>query len=312
MAVSFFALFDDIATVMDDVALLTKAATKKTAGVLGDDLALNANQLTDISAKRELPVIWAVGKGAIINKVILVPIALLLSFFMPWVVPYLLMFGGTYLCYEGIEKVFHVLFHREQEKARQAQRVVANAQAIDLVALERDKIRGAIRTDFILSAEIIVIALGEILKHKMSLIMNILSLSIIALMITFLVYGVVAIIVKMDDVGKYFVENRVGFLYSIGQGLLWFAPRMLKALSIIGTIAMFIVGGHIWLEGVVPLHHLIAHWLEATQGSLKTVFSTVLDIGVGGLVGLAAYALVTPLMAVWNKFRGKVKDGHHV
>ncbi|MBV7435573.1 DUF808 domain-containing protein [Cardiobacteriaceae bacterium TAE3-ERU3] len=311
MAASFFALFDDIAALLDDVALLTKAATKKTAGVLGDDLALNANQLTGISAKRELPVVWAVAKGSIVNKVILVPIALLLSFFVPWVVPYLLMVGGAYLCYEGIEKVMHILFHRQQEIERRALRVAANAQAINFVEFERAKIRGAIRTDFILSAEIIVIALGEILKYDMSLTMNIIALSIIALLITFLVYGVVAMIVKMDDVGKYWVENRVGLMHKVGRGLLWFAPRMLKALSVIGTIAMFIVGGHIWVEGVPAIHHTIAHWLETIQIGLSWLLTALADIAVGILVGLAVYALVAPLTALWGKLRGKPAKKQH-
>lgn len=304
MAVSFFALFDDIASLLDDVSMMTKVATKKTAGVLGDDLALNANQLTGIRASRELPVVWAVTKGSLLNKAILVPIALLLSWLLPWVVPYCLMLGGAYLCYEGTEKVLHTLFHRQDEIARRAQRALANAEAVDLVAMERDKIRGAVRTDFILSAEIIVIALGELVKYDLSLTAKIISLSVIALLITFMVYGVVAVIVKMDDVGKYWVDHYEGILNHIGLGLLWFAPRMLKALSIIGTVAMFIVGGHIWVEGVPFVHHLLAHWLDGIQGLVAWVVQTASNIGIGVIVGLVVYAIVTPIMAWWQRRRG--------
>lgn len=312
MAASFFALFDDIASVMDDVAMLTKVATKKTAGVLGDDLALNAYQLTGLSAKRELPVIWAVTKGSIINKAILVPLALLMATFAPWAVPYMLMIGGAYLCFEGTEKVLHLLFHREDEAARQQARKIANAtDEVDLVAFERDKIKAAVRTDFILSAEIVVIALGVLLTYDLSLGMQILSLSVIALLITVLVYGTVAVIVKMDDVGLHWQQHYDGLLDTIGRGLLWFAPRMLKALSIIGTAAMFIVGGHIWVEGIPMLHHLIAHWTAGMQGVLAWLARTLGDVGVGVLVGLCAVAIVTPLSALWQRLRGKASHAKH-
>ncbi|UJF24663.1 DUF808 domain-containing protein [Suttonella sp. R2A3] len=303
MAVSFFALFDDIASVMDDVAMLTKVATKKTAGVLGDDLALNAYQLTGLKAKRELPVIWAVTKGSVINKLILVPVALLMAAFLPWAVKYMLMIGGAYLCYEGTEKVLHLLFPHEDEKERQNEHKIANAENVDLVAFERKKIKGAIRTDFILSAEIVVIALNELLKFDLSQAIRIASLSVIALLITVLVYGTVAVIVKMDDVGLYWREKYEGVLDAIGRGLLWFAPRMLKTLSIVGTAAMFIVGGHIWVEGLSFIHHAIAGWTANLQGVVGWLVSTLGDVGVGVLVGLAAVAIITPLVKLWRRMR---------
>lgn len=295
MASSFFALFDDIAAIMDDVAAMTKVATKKTAGVLGDDLALNANMLTGLNANRELPVIWAVTKGSLLNKLILVPMALLLSAFLPAAVGYVLMMGGAYLCYEGVEKVVHVLFHRNEETARQLERKVANASAQDLVALEKDKIRDAIRTDFILSAEIVVIAMGILIEQGMTIGKQILTLSVIALLVTFMVYGVVAIIVKLDDVGLYWQRKHEGLLDALGRGLLWFAPKMLKSLSIIGTLAMFVVGGHIWVEQVAWLHDHIHGMLHGMSGWQAALGSYGLDIVVGSVIGLTALALWTVL-----------------
>lgn len=301
MASSFFALFDDIAAIMDDVATMTKVATKKTAGVVGDDLALNANMLTGLNANRELPVIWAVTKGSLLNKAILVPLALLLSAFLPSAVGYVLMIGGAYLCYEGVEKVIHALFHRQEETARQLERKQANAENLDLVALEKDKIRDAVRTDFILSAEIVVIALGVLVERGMPIASQILTLSVIALFVTFMVYGVVAIIVKMDDIGLYWREKHDGLLDMLGRALLWFAPKMLKALSVIGTLAMFVVGGHIWVEHVPMLHHGIASFSAALPGWLSTIAAYLFDIVVGIVVGLAVFAIFTPLKKVLGK-----------
>ncbi|MDO4777826.1 MAG: DUF808 domain-containing protein [Cardiobacteriaceae bacterium] len=306
MASSFFALFDDIVAIMDDVAAMTKLATKKTAGVVGDDLALNANMLTGLNANRELPVIWAVAKGSLVNKAILVPLALLLSAFLPGAVGYVLMIGGAYLCYEGVEKVIHVLFHRQEETARQLERKQANAENLDLVALEKDKIRDAVRTDFILSAEIVVIALGVLVERGMPIASQILTLSIIALFVTFMVYGVVAIIVKMDDIGLHWREKHDGMLDMFGRVLLWFAPKMLKALSVIGTLAMFVVGGHIWVEHIPVLHHGIAGFSTTMPGWLSTIAAYLFDIVVGIVVGIAAFAILAPL----TKLLGKKADQH--
>ncbi|MDO5090579.1 MAG: DUF808 domain-containing protein [Cardiobacteriaceae bacterium] len=300
MASSFFALFDDIAAIMDDVAAMTKVATKKTAGVVGDDLALNANMLTGLNANRELPVIWAVTKGSLVNKAILVPLALLLSAFLPGAVGYVLMIGGAYLCYEGVEKVIHAFFHRQQESARQLERKQANAENLDLVALEKDKIRDAVRTDFILSAEIVVIALGVLVERGMPIASQIITLSIIALLVTFMVYGVVAIIVKLDDIGLYWREKHDGILDLLGRAMLWFAPKMLKALSVIGTLAMFVVGGHIWVEHIPALHHGIASLLGTLPGWLSVIVSYLCDIAVGIVVGLATFAILAPLQKLFG------------
>ena len=283
MASAFFALFDDIAAIMDDVAAMTKVATKKTAGVVGDDLALNANMLTGLHANRELPVIWAVGKGSLINKAILVPLALLLSAFLPWAVGYVLMIGGAFLCYEGVEKVWHRLFHHAAEVERQHARLEAHLHDQDLVALERDKIRAAVRTDFILSAEIVVIALGVLVERQTSLGVQIVTLSLIALLVTVLVY---------------WQQKYEGVLKACGRVLLWFAPKMLKALSVIGTIAMFVVGGHIWVEHVPFVHDLGQRFFAALQGWQGTLASYALDIVVGVIVGLGVFALITPLQRV--------------
>lgn len=310
MAASFFALFDDIATALDDVAVMTKAATQKTAGVLGDDLALNANQVAGVKPERELPVVWAVTKGSLVNKVILVPIALILNALLPWSIPVLLMLGGAYLTYEGVEKVIHVFFHHHEDKARQKAHAEANAQQKDLVQEEKDKISGAIRTDFILSAEIIVIAMSVLIANNMSLTLQIITLSLIALLITLFIYGTVAIIVKMDDVGLYWVNKYDGIMATLGKALLWIAPRLLKLLSIVGTLAMFIVGGHIWIEGIEPLHHWVAHILHDMSGFTKWITSTGLDIAVGAVVGIAAVAIMTPILKLWPKKQGAA-SGHY-
>lgn len=301
MASSFFALFDDIAAIMDDVAAMTKLATKKTAGVVGDDLALNANMLTGLNANRELPVIWAVTKGSLINKAILVPLALLLSAFLPSAVGYVLMIGGAFLCYEGVEKVLHHFLHREEEIKRHDERVQAHMDNLDLVALEKEKIRDAVRTDFILSAEIVVIAMGVLVERGMAIGGQIITLSLIALLVTFMVYGVVAIIVKLDDIGLYWQQKYDGVLDWCGRGLLWFAPKMLKALSVIGTLAMFVVGGHIWVEQVAFLHDTIHGILHDLHGWIAVLASYVSDILVGVVVGLAVYLLAIPLKKIWTR-----------
>jgi predicted DNA repair protein MutK len=253
MASSLLALIDDIATILDDVALLSKVAAKKTAGVLGDDLALNAQQVAGVSADRELPVVWAVGKGSLINKLILVPSALAISMVAPWLVTPLLMVGGAYLCFEGFEKLWHTWSHRKQEdKAHDEALMQALADpTVDLVALEKDKIKGAIRTDFILSGEIIAITLGTVQGQPWMTQFSVLAS--VALLMTVGVYGLVAGIVKIDDLGLYLTrlpsqQEKPGLLHALGRGLLVSAPVLMKVLSVVGTAAMFLVGGGILLH----------------------------------------------------------------
>lgn len=258
------ALLDDITTMLDDIAVMSQTAAQKTAGVLGDDLALNAQQVTGVSAKRELPVVWAVAKGSFKNKLILVPAALLISAMAPWLIVPLLMLGGAYLCFEGFEKVWHLLFpHVEYEAhASKLHHAMQHAEA-DLMQIEREKIRGAIRTDFVLSAEIIVIALG-VVKTTM-LVQQVLVLSLIAVLMTVGVYGLVAIIVKMDDAGLYLSGLRGSSLLKVllrksGNLLVSIVPYLMQMLSLLGTAAMFVVGGGIVMHGVVPLHELASAW----------------------------------------------------
>jgi hypothetical protein len=300
MASSFFALFDDIATLLDDVSLLTKVAAKKTAGVLGDDLALNAQQVAGVHADRELPVVWAVAKGSLVNKAILVPLALAISALAPWAVTPLLMIGGAFLCYEGFEKVAHRLLHsREEDKAHQE--ALAHAvldEKVDLVAFEKDKIRGAIRTDFILSAEIIVITLGTLTNTDFTT--RVAVLVGISLLMTVGVYGLVAGIVKLDDLGLYWSRRGAPALRAIGRGLLRAAPWLMKGLSVAGTVAMFLVGGSIVAHGIPPLHHAVEHVAQLAghgiAGGLATMVADLLTgLVTGGLV-LAAVTLAKRLM----------------
>lgn len=303
MAGSFFALFDDIASVLDDIATMTKVATRKTAGILGDDLAVNANQVSGLAAERELPVVWAVTKGSLLNKVILVPLALLLSAFFPAAIDYVLLIGGAYLCFEGAEKVWEWLFHRKEKAARQEERLAAVVADVDLLALEKEKIRGAIRTDFILSAEIVVIALGALTEMTQSFMELVFALSFIALLLTFGVYGLVALIVKMDDIGARWTQGEQGVLHTIGRGLLWVAPKILRSLSLIGTIAMLAVGGTIWAEHLPPLTAYLHPLIESIQHSIGGIGVYVFEILVGLIVGLIVLACVAP-------FHGKKKPAH--
>jgi predicted DNA repair protein MutK len=260
-ASSLLALIDDIATVLDDVAILTKVAAKKTAGVLGDDLALNANQVAGVAADRELPVVWAVARGSFINKLILVPAALAISAFAPWLVIPLLMIGGAFLCYEGFEKIAHRFLHSKAEDATHHKALVQALAdpAVDLVALERDKIKGAVRTDFILSAEIVAITLGTVATA--SFMTQVAVLSGIAILMTVGVYGLVAGIVKLDDAGLH-LNRRSGesafvkLQRALGAAILRTAPWLMKGLSVAGTAAMFLVGGGILVHGIPALHHL--------------------------------------------------------
>jgi uncharacterized protein len=294
-ASSLLALIDDIATILDDVAVMTKVAAKKTAGVLGDDLALNAQQVAGVQAERELPVVWAVAKGSAINKLILVPAALAISYFIPWLITPLLMVGGAYLCFEGFEKIAHKLLHSQTEDdahAKEIMQAVANP-ATDLVALEKDKIKGAIRTDFVLSAEIIVIALGTVATATFTKQASVVSA--IAIIMTVGVYGLVAGIVKLDDLGLYLLQKPSRPARSIGHGIMWFAPKLMRTLSIFGTAAMFMVGGGILVHGWPWLGHALEA-LAAPMGAFKVVGTTLLD----ALAGIVAGAIV---LGLWTGVR---------
>ncbi len=295
MASSLLALIDDIASILDDVALLTKVAAKKTSGVLGDDLALNAQQVTGVKAERELPVVWAVCKGSFINKAILVPAAIAISYFAPWLVTPLLMVGGAFLCFEGFEKLAHKFLHSKQEDdAHHEELVSALADSSkDMVQLEKDKIKGAIRTDFILSAEIIAITLGTVQSSPLTT--QITVLTSIAILMTVGVYGLVAGIVKIDDLGLHLTQKHaVGNIkHSFGRGILWFAPYMMKGLSIVGTAAMFLVGGGILTHGFPVIHHWVEGFTSGRNSFVTSLISLSTDAVTGILAGAAVLAVVT-------------------
>ncbi len=301
------ALIDDIATLLDDVAVLSKVAAKKTAGVLGDDLALNAEQVTGVRAERELPVVWAVAKGSFVNKLILVPAALAISAFLPWLITPLLIVGGLYLCFEGVEKVLHKLLHKDDEQAH-AEKVKAVADPnVDLVAFEKQKIKGAIRTDFILSAEIIVIALGTV--KDASFMMQSLVVSTIAVLVTVGVYSLVAGIVKMDDAGYYLLNKKDGnsFHRSLGKSLLVIAPKLMHLLSVLGTVAMFLVGGGIIVHGVPFVHHIM-HDIHSTVSTSAPWASFLAEPLVSGIIGVIAGAIVLGAVSVVSKFRKPLSE----
>ena len=306
---SLLMLLDDITTMLDDVSVMTKVAAKKTAGVLGDDLALNAQQVSGVDASRELPVVWAVAKGSLINKLILVPSALAISYFIPWLITPLLMIGGAFLCFEGFEKIAHKFLHKDEDKAHDdaIEQAVADPK-IDMVALEKDKIKGAIRTDFILSAEIIVIALGTVATEVFS--RQVAVVSAIALIMTVGVYGLVAGIVKLDDLGLHMMLKKGTSLYKqllrkVGAGILAFAPKLMWFLSVAGTAAMFLVGGSIIGHGIPAIHHLSeavvgsVQNLPAIGGVLKVIAPMLVDAIVGLIVGaicVAGFMLVQKVM----------------
>ncbi|MGK0405288.1 MAG: putative DNA repair protein MutK [Oleispira sp.] len=309
---SLLALIDDIASVLDDVAALSKVAAKKTAGVLGDDLALNAEQVSGVRAERELPVIWAVTKGSLLNKLILVPAALLISAIAPWAIIILLMLGGAYLCYEGFEKIAHSFakrfLHKDSEAAHKESLHKALLQPnIDLVEFEKDKIKGAIRTDFILSAEIIVIILGTLQGEPFTTQLTVLSL--LALSFTLGVYGLVAAIVKIDDAGLYLIKTATAsawgkFKQAIGQGLLAFAPFLMKTLSFVGTIAMFMVGGGILLHGIPGAEVYVNHFAEGFSSPFVTALSPMFA---GAGIGLISGGLLVALMTLFTKITQQEK-----
>ncbi|MCB1746096.1 MAG: DUF808 domain-containing protein [Gammaproteobacteria bacterium] len=274
---SLFALIDDIATVLDDVAVMSKVAAKKTAGVLGDDLALNAQQVTGVAADRELPVVWAVALGSLRNKAILVPAALVVSAVLPQAILPLLMLGGTYLCYEGVEKLAHRFLHSaDEDAAHHAEHLRAlGDRKVDLVAYERNKVRGAIRTDFILSAEIIVITLGTVAAADF--VTRVVVVAGIAVVMTVGVYGFVAAIVKLDDAGLYLMQREGSLARRVGSVLVAAAPRLMKGLSVVGTLAMFLVGGGILAHGLPHAHAVIHDLSLAVSGALPHVLHGVLE-----------------------------------
>ena len=296
---SLLILIDDIAAVLDDVALMTKTATKKTAGVLGDDLALNAQQVTGVRPARELPVVWAVAKGSMINKAILVPAALAISYFIPWLVIPLLMLGGAFLCFEGFEKLVHKFLHKAEDNAHKAElREALKDPKRDLKAVEKDKIKGAIRTDFILSAEILAITLGTVATQTIA--MQAAVLSVVAVMVTVFVYGLVAGIVKLDDAGLYLSQQANAAAKKFGDFIVWVAPYLMKGLSILGTIAMFLVGGGILTHGVPPVYDAIHHFAEGFGGFAGAVLPILADGVIGVIAGGLLVLILTPMIKAWQ------------
>lgn len=322
-------LLDDIAALLDDVAVMTKVAARKsvamaddvgvmskvamqkTAGVLGDDLALNAEQVAGVKSDRELPVVWAVAKGSLLNKVVLVPAFLLISFFVPWLITPLLMVGGAFLCFEGVEKILHALQKRkstitlqedfEQAKAQgvaQSSIKAAKERGVDPIEYEKQKISGAVRTDFILSAEILAIALSTISQESLS--RQIAVLVIVALAITVFVYGVVACIVRMDDVGNALMRKDSPALQALGRGLIAFTPWLMKGLSIVGTAAMFLVGGSLLVHGIAPLQAWVEASLLAQGGAVAMVVPLLVHVVVGAAIG----GVIVALVSAWHSMRG--------
>lgn len=279
---SLFTLLDDITAVLDDVSIMSKVAAKKTAGVIGDDLALNANQVSgkDIRPERELPIVWAVAKGSFINKIILIPLALLLSIYLPQAITVLLLLGGAYLCFEGAEKVLHSLFHRKSSEHHEA-------------VSEASKIKGAIRTDFILSAEIIIIVLGTV--QDSSTLTKILTLSAIGFGITIFVYGLVGLIVKLDDIGLWMLKKKNALAKMVGNSIIFLMPWLMRSLSILGTIAMFMVGGGIFSHNLPFIHHFIE------QLNLSPLLFSLSDFIVGALVGLLLCLISLPILRLLKK-----------
>ncbi|WP_295849973.1 DUF808 domain-containing protein [uncultured Xylophilus sp.] len=301
-AASLLMLIDDIASMLDDVALMTKVAAKKTAGVLGDDLALNAQQVSGVQASRELPVVWAVARGSLMNKAILVPAALAISAFAPWLITPLLMVGGAFLCYEGAEKLLHSLTrrrHRAHQSATAVEPSEAPMPAVQTLtpAAEKEKVKGAVRTDFILSAEVIAIALGTVADAPFA--QQVVVMVGVAVIMTIFVYGIVAGIVKLDDLGLYLSRRAGAAARATGRGILALAPWLMKALSVLGTAAMFLVGGGILVHGVPAFHHAV----EAAAGT------GLLASLVQGLAGVAAGAVVLAAVSLVQRLRGRA-PGH--
>ena len=306
---SLLTLLDDIATLLDDISVMTKVAAKKTAGVLGDDLALNAQQVTGINANRELPVVWAVAKGSIVNKAIIVPLALGLAAWQPWLVTVLLMIGGAYLCFEGFEKVAHKLLHKKEEDEQHHIELVnaVEDETVDMVQFEKDKVKGAIRTDFVLSAEIIVITLGVVQDRPF---MQQLAVLVgISLLMTVGVYGLVGGIVKLDDVGLWLLQKKNSVAQAFGKLALWVMPRLMKGLAFVGTLAMFLVGGSIIAHNLphsFGLHHIYEIVADSVPSWLQGISSILMDLLVGMIVG----ALVLLVVTLASKFIPKKSPAH--
>ena len=300
---SLLALIDDIATLLDDVASMTKVAAGKSAGVLGDDLALNAEQVSGVRADRELPVVWAVAKGSLLNKMILVPGAMAISYFIPWLIVPLLMLGGLYLCFEGFEKVAHKLIHSRDEGDKHHAELLSavGSNEVNIVEFEKQKIKGAIRTDFILSAEIIVLTLGTVAAESLAVQLGVLLG--ISLLVTVGVYGLVAGIVKLDDLGLYMVRkaDAATMTRKVGRGIVMAAPKLMKVLSIVGTIAMFLVGGGILVHGLPLLHHFVEHLIVDMDALLHWLVPVLLD----ALVGIVAGAVVLAIVESGKKLFGR-------
>lgn len=301
---SLLSLFDDIATLLDDIAMMSKMATQKTAGLLGDDLAVNAEQVSGVRASREIPVVMAVAKGSLINKVIIVPLILGLNFFLPWVITPLLVIGGLFLCYEGAEKVWHKIKHPKHKDHSQAKALLQNNQA-DLRQLEKEKIKGAIRTDFILSLEIVVIALSTMGEYTFA--KQALALSFVALAVTVVIYGLVAGIVKIDDLGLYLSKGKA-FAQRVGAFLLWLAPTVMKTLTIVGTVAMFLVGGGILTHSAHDFMD-VHHFLETLKTGLSALDS-IMPILIDGLLGLVVGAILVAIQMMVAPLFSKQKAAH--
>ena len=292
MASGFFAILDDIAALMDDVAMTSKLATKKTAGILGDDLAVNAEKATGFLASREIPVLWAITKGSFINKLIILPVVFVLNWLYPPAIKVALIIGGVYLAYEGVEKIIEYFFHR----AKKGEEVIAESQLAETDEnSEKAKVSSAIKTDFILSLEIVIIALGTAMEKEHPLITQILSVTFVAIIATVGVYGIVALIVRMDDAGFYLMRksDNKGFMSSFGETLIKALPLVIKGLAVLGTIALILVSGGIFLHNIEYIHHLIPH----------SIPSTVAEFGVGIAFGLVAVLLMTG----FKKVKGLVK-----
>jgi len=306
---SLLTLLDDIATILDDISILTKKAAAKTAGVLGDDLALNAQQVSGVVSNRELPVVWAVAKGSFVNKLILVPLALVISTFVPWAIIPLLMIGGLYLCFEGCEKLAHHFLHRHEKSVAEASRDIEALAHTD-PQTEAERIKGAVRTDFILSAEIIAITLEIVAGQDFQ--RQLLVLSAIAVVMTVGVYGLVAGIVKLDDAGLYLTQCRGALQQRLGAAILWAAPFLMKTLSIAGTAAMFLVGGGIITHGIPPLHHAIEHAAKVlhASGGFGALLSAITPALLNGLCGLVAGTIVLVLWVGIQKLRGEKSAGN--
>ncbi len=297
---SLLTLLDDIATLLDDISMMGKVAAKKTAGVLGDDLSLNAQQVSGVRANRELPVVWSVAKGSFLNKLILVPLALVISAFAPWAITPLLMVGGAFLCFEGVEKVVHSFQARKHKETPEEKKARLDAvRAQDPMVYEKDKVKGAIRTDFILSAEIVAITLGIVADAP--LLNQVLILAGIAILVTVGVYGLVGMIVKLDDLGYWLADKGSKIAQGLGKALLVLAPWLMKFLSVVGTLAMFLVGGGILVHGIPALHHAIENWTAKAGRVVHLLAPTMVNVVLGFIVGALVLAAVNGI----NHLRGR-------